>query len=262
MPEKSGYAAGEPTWVDIASTDVAATKTFYATLFGWVADDVPMEDAGGYGMFTLNGRYAAGYGPNPMPDPRTAWAVYFATDDLEKTCEVATGAGATVFAGPMDVFTSGRMAVLSDPAGAFFSLWQAGDHHGAQVQDEANALTWVELTTSDVEGSKRFYADVFGWGEQTSTDGGPMPYTEFRMGERSVAGMMAKPEGMPAEIPSYWMPYFQPADLDKMVGEATALGATVMVPPSPIPNGRFAVLTDPQGAAFGLYRPDAARPTD
>ena len=259
MTEKSGYANGEASWVDVASGDVAATRTFYATLFGWQADDVPMEDAGGYGMFTLNGRYVAGYGPS-QGEP-THWNVYFATDDLDKTCEVATSAGGTVVAGPMDVFTSGRMAVLTDAGGAFFSLWQAGDHSGAQVQDEANALTWVELTTSDVEGSKTFYGEVFGWGEQTSSDG-PMPYTEFRQGERSVAGMMAKPADMPAEVPSYWMPYFQPADIERTVAEAVALGATVMVPPSPIPHGRFAILSDPQGAAFGLYRPDAATPTD
>ncbi|HEX8003478.1 MAG TPA: VOC family protein [Mycobacteriales bacterium] len=261
MTEKSGYAPGEPSWVDINTTDVAATRTFYATLFGWAADDVPMEDAGGYGMFSLGGRYVGGYGPTQAPGQPAAWSVYFDTEDVDKTAEVVTSAGGTVVMGPVDVFTSGRMAVFQDPAGAFFSVWQAGDHLGAQVQDEPNALTWVELTTSDTEGAKRFYAEVFGWGEQTATEGS-MPYTEFQQGGRSIAGMMAKPAEMPAEVPSYWMPYFQPADIERTVAEAAALGATVMVPPSPIPNGRFAVLADPQGAAFGLYRPDAATPAE
>lgn len=261
MTEKSGYAQGEPTWADISSADVAGTKTFYATLFGWQADDVPMDDAGGYGMFTLDGRNVTGYGP-VQPGQPTAWSVYFASDDLEKTVEIAQSAGGSVVAPPMDVFTAGRMAVLRDPAGAFFSLWQAGEHTGAQVQDVAGALTWVELTTDDVDGSKAFYGEVFGWGEETATEGGPMPYTEFKLGGRSVAGMMRKPDDMPAGVPSYWMPYFQPADIDKTVADAAALGATVMVPPSAIPNGMFAILTDPQGATFGLYRPNAATPTD
>lgn len=261
MTEKSGYAQGEPTWVDISTSDPAGTKTFYATLFGWQADDVPMEDAGGYGMFSLDGRLVAGYGPVQQQGQPTSWSVYFASDDLEKTVEIAEGAGGGVVAGPMDVFTSGRMAVLRDPAGAFFSLWQAGDHKGAQVQDEAGALTWVELTTDDVAGAKTFYGEVFGWGEETA-EAGPMPYTEFKQGGRSVAGMMAKPADMPAGVPSYWMPYFQPADIDRTVAEAAALGATVMVPPSEIPNGMFTILSDPQGGTFGLYRPNAARPTD
>ncbi|HEV2891777.1 MAG TPA: VOC family protein [Frankiaceae bacterium] len=261
MTEKSGYAQGEPSWVDVSSSDVPATRTFYATLLGWRADDVPMDDAGGYGMFTLDGRYVGGYGPAQMPGA-TAWSVYFATDDLDAMLDTVRGAGGTVVAGPVDVYTSGRMAVLQDPAGAFFSLWEAGDHKGAQVQDEAGALTWVELTTTDVEGAKRFYGEVFGWGEETSEAGGPMPYTEFKQGGRSVAGMMAKSPDMPADVPPYWMPYFQPADIDKLVGEAAALGATVMVPPSPIPGGTFAILRDPQGAAFGLFKPETATPTE
>ena len=65
-----------------------------------------------------------------------------------------------------------------------------------------------------------------------------------------------------ARIPSYWKPYIQPSDVDRTVGEETALGATVVVPKSSIPGGDFAVLVDPQGAAFGLFQPDAATPAE
>jgi predicted enzyme related to lactoylglutathione lyase len=105
-----------------------------------------------------------------------------------------------------------------------------------------------------------FYEAVLGWSAKES-DTGDMKYVEFTLGGRSVAGMMAQDPSQ-AGMPSYWMPYFQPADIDKMVGEATALGARVMVPKMAIPGGEFAVLVDPQGAAFGLFRPDAATPTD
>lgn len=260
MTEKSGYAQGEPSWADISSDDVAGTRTFYATVLGWQGDDVPMEDAGGYGMFSLDGRLVGGYGP--AQGAPTHWNVYFATDDLDATIEAVRNAGGDVVTGPIDIYSSGRVAVLRDPTGATFSLWQAGEHKGAQVMDEPGALTWVELSTSDVEGAKRFYGEVFGWGEETSEAGGPMPYTEFKQGGRSVAGMMALSPDMPAGTPPFWMPYFQPADIEKTVGEAAALGATVMVPPSPIPGGTFAIVVDPQGAAFGLFRPEAATPTD
>lgn len=257
MTDKSVYAPGEPSWIDLATGDVPAATTFYSTVFGWAADDVPMDDAGGYGMFSLGGRYVGGYQP-VQPGQPVAWSVYVAVDDVDKTCEVVTGAGGTVAMPPVDVFTSGRMAVVQDPAGAFLSLWQAGEHQGAQVQDEAGSLTWVELTTGDVEGAKAFYTEVFGWTAQSS-DSGTMDYTEFKLGERSVAGLMPAPaEGMP----SFWLPYLQPADIDRTVSDATALGATVVQPKTAIPHGEFAVLTDPQGAACGLYRPGSASPTD
>lgn len=255
MADKTGYAQGEPSWVDLATDDVAAAKTFYSTLFGWEAEDVPMPDAGGYGMFALGGRHVGGYGTRPEGRP-VSWAVYVAVDDLDKVCELATGNGGTVVMGPLDVFTAGRMAVVQDPTGASISFWQAGDHHGAGVQDEANALTWVELSTTDVARATEFYSAVLGWAPEASDTGG-MEYTEFKLGDRSVAGMMASENGA-----SYWMPYFQPSDLDRTIGEATALGATLMVPSTPIPGGDFAILADPQGAAFGLFRPSAATALD
>lgn len=259
MPEKTGYAQGEPSWVDLSTGDVAAAKTFYGTVFGWVPDDVPMPDAGGYGMFSLGGRLVGGYAP-AQPERPTAWSVYIAVDDVDAVCASVTEGGGTVVAPPTDVFTSGRMAVIQDPTGASLSLWQAGDHPGAGVQDEPNALTWVELSTTDMDLAWTFYETVFGWSAKAS-DTGDMKYVEFTLNGRSVAGMMAQDPSQ-AGTPSYWMPYFQPADIDKMTGEATALGASVMVPKMAIPGGEFTILTDPQGAAFGLFRPDAATPTD
>jgi len=258
MTEKSGYAQGEPCWADLSTSDVRAGTTFYSTVFAWTADDVPMEDANGYGMFTLDGRYVGGYGPL-RPGQPPVWSVYVSVDDVDKTCEVVQSAGGTVVAPPMDVFTSGRMAVVQDPSGAFLSLWQGGDHIGAQVQDEAGTLTWFELTTDDVEGAKAFYTEVLGWTAESS-DSGDMHYTEFKLGDRSVAGMMAKSPDMPAEMPSFWMPYLQPSDIDKTIAETAALGGTVVVPKTAIPHGEFAVLTDPQGATFGLYLPASAAP--
>ena len=66
--------------------------------------------------------------------------------------------------------------------------------------------------------------------------------------------MMAKPADMPAHIPSYWMPYFQVAGADASAAKAKELGGSVMVPPQDIPGtGRFAIVTDPQGAMFAVF---------
>lgn len=253
MPERTSFAAGEPAWVDLTTDDPAAATTFYRTVFGWEAEPVADPDAGGYTMFTLGGRQVGALAPRQDGDPSPPhWTVYVATDDADASVAAAEGAGGAALMPVLDVLGAGRMAVVADPQGAVIALWQAGAHTGAGVVDEPNTLTWVELSTTDPAAAKEFYAAVFGWGEQTSAGDG-MPYTEFKLGDRSVAGMMPGQDGQPA----FWIPYFQTVDPDKVAGEVAALGGTVLAGPDDIPGGggRYAVVADPQGAAFGLYRP-------
>jgi len=66
--------------------------------------------------------------------------------------------------------------------------------------------------------------------------------------------MLPKPAGMPAYIPSYWMPYFQVANTDAAVAKVQQLGGKVMVPATDIPKtGRFSIVNDPQGAMFAVF---------
>lgn len=254
MPDRTEYAQGEFSWADLTTTDVEAAGTFYSTLFGWTPEPIAIPEAGGYTMLSLGGKLVGALSPAMPGDPSPPhWTVYVNVDDADKTTELVQAAGGTVLMGVMDVFTSGRMAIFADAQGAAFAVWQPQDHTGAQVTDENGALTWFELMTDDTTGAQAFYGSVFGWGSETS-DGGGMPYTEFKLADRSIAGMMAKQPGM--EMPSAWMPYFQVADPDKIAAEAKALGGAVYAGPADIPSGgRFAVLADPQGAAFGIYRP-------
>jgi peptide-methionine (S)-S-oxide reductase len=111
----------------------------------------------------------------------------------------------------MDV---GRMAVLQDPAGAVFMVWEPKKHIGAQVMREPGALTWTELHTTDTEASKKFYTSLFGWKEKTS-DAAGMTYTEFSVGDTVGAGMMAMNDQMKSmHVPPHWMVYFQTTDVD------------------------------------------------
>jgi predicted enzyme related to lactoylglutathione lyase len=147
--------------------------------------------------------------------------------------------------------TVGRMAVCTDPAGAFLSVWQPGDHPGAGVVNEPGAFSWNELVTTDVDGAKAFYGAVFGWGAETHGDG-PGAYTEFTLDGRSIGGMMEKPEMMPAEVPPFWGVYFTVTDTDAAVGRVQDLGGALVVGPMDIEPGRFAVVSDPTGAMFNI----------
>ena len=112
--------------------------------------------------------------------------------------------------------------------------------------------------TDDLVGSKAFYKVVFGWEAETQGPEGPGGYTEWKVGGRSIGGMMAKPEQMPADAPSFWGVYFAVADTDASVARAQELGASVMMPPMDIEPGRFALLVDPVGAMFNVLalKPD------
>jgi predicted enzyme related to lactoylglutathione lyase len=157
----------------------------------------------------------------------------------------------------MDVLDAGRMGVFTDPKGAVFSVWQAGIMPGAGIVNEPNSYSWSELLTSDVDGSKKFYGSVFGWGAKTYGDDAPGPmggYTEWKVGDRSVGGMMSRPPQMPAGVPDYWGVYFAVADIEATVARLKELGGSVMMGPMAIEPGTFAMVADPQGAMFNVMQ--------
>jgi uncharacterized protein len=253
MSEATSHAPGIPSWVDLGTPDAEAAKRFYSALFGWEANTVP--DAGGYTLMTLRGKNVAGISPPPPGPARPpSWMTYVSSADAEATAAKVKAAGGTVLFEPMQVMTAGRMAVFMDPTGAAFSTWQPGDHIGAQLVNEPGTLCWNELHTRDVDGAKRFYGAVFGWGAHTHA--GPIAYTEWQQSGSSIGGMMnMDTAGMPKEAPPHWLVYFGAADCDAGTEKAAQLGGTVLVPPMDIQDGlRFSVVSDPGGAAFGLLR--------
>lgn len=253
MPERTEYAPGTPTWIDIG-TDVDGAKAFYCGLFGWTSEAAgPEEETGGYGMFSLNGKLVAGYSPQQNPGP-PVWTTYIATDDADVAAKSVEAAGGSVVMAAMDVMDAGRMAIFQDPQGAFFSVWQAGVHRGSEVTGDPGTLAWVEMNARDEAVAVKFYGDVFGWTAR-SDQGGAMPYTEFQLGGTSVAGMTKLPPDVPSEVPAHWLVYFAVDDVDTAASRATELGGSVVMPPTEVEDRlRFAILTDPQGANFGVMR--------
>jgi uncharacterized protein len=244
---------GVPSWVDLGAPDPAAAAAFYGSLFGWDAPEGPPE-TGGYRMATLRGRAVAGIGPAQAPGPPW-WTTYVTVDDADAIPAKAKAAGGGVLVEPFDVMTFGRMAVITDTTGAAISVWQAMEHPGAHLVNEPGTYSWSELITSDVEAAKGFYAAVLGWGEETNPG-----YTEFKVGGRSIAGMMARPPGMPAQAPDAWGVYFAVADHDATVAQVLELGGQRIVGPMTVPVGTFSVVVDPQGAVFNVIQLSGARP--
>ncbi len=253
MPEIDTYDNGTPNWIDIGTPDVNAAGSFYSALFGWEIEYGPAE-MGHYSMARLRGRDVAALADQQVPGV-VAWTTYLAVDDVDATMAKARAAGGTVLMEPMDVMTFGRMAVITDPGGAAVSFWQAGDHRGAGLVNEAGTLCWNELTTRAVDESLAFYEAVVGL-QAHRLDMGESDYYELQLASgRTVAGLMPMVGEMwPAEIPNHWMVYFAVDDTDATAARCVELGGQVSVPPTDIPPGRFAVLNDPQGGFFSVIK--------
>jgi predicted enzyme related to lactoylglutathione lyase len=253
MSERNGYEPGVPCWVDLSTPDVTESARFYQEIFGWDVRFDPRPGSGGYGQFTLREKAVGGIGATPDDRTPAAWNTYVATDDIEATADAVSRAGGRVVAGPMEVFEEGAMAAFQDPAGAYVMAWQARRHPGARLVNEPTAFCWNELTVRDTAAALDFYPQVFGWGVRTiEMDGAE--YTEWLVGEQSVAGMRAMDETVPPEVPPHWLTYFAVHDCDETVEKVLARGGTVFVEPLDAPVGRFAVMADPRSAAFAVIR--------
>lgn len=253
MPVRSQpWPQGTPCWVDLASSDVAASTAFYGAVLGWSFFDSGAE-YGHYTMCRVDGHDAAGIGPKQDPNQPTVWTVYFASDDADATAAAITENGGTVLMDPFDVAANGRMTVAMDPAGAAFGIWQAGGTIGSEIYNEPGGLTWEDARLGDVETGRKFYTAVLGFRYQ-SLDGAPGDYSLFSIGEGPLGGI-GDMMGAPSGTPSHWLAYFAVADADSACSAAIRGGGTLLGGPMDTPFGRVAFLTDPDGAPFALAGP-------
>lgn len=256
MTEVTRHEPGSFSWAELATSDPRAAKAFYTALFGWTAVDSPMgpgpEEV--YTRLQLDGKDVAalyrmmqeqaarGVPPN--------WLCYVTVASADETARKARELGGTVLAEPFDVEDYGRMAMLQDPEGAVFAVWQPKRHIGIQRVDEPGTPCWSELSTRDAAKAGKFYTGLFGWGLKTSDPA----YAEITRGGVPIGGILPMGPEMQG-VPPHWGVYFQVADCDAAAARAKALGATVCFGPQDVANvGRFAVVQDPQGAAFSVIK--------
>jgi predicted enzyme related to lactoylglutathione lyase len=270
MPDRDGYIAGVPCWTDTSQPDPEAALGFYADVFGWEFHNA-MPPEGSYHFARLRGRDVAAVGSLPEGAPPVAsWNTYIWVDSADDAAADAREAGGTVVTEPFDLPDAGRMAVLADPEGATFCVWQARAHKGARIVNEHGAVNFNGLHVRDVEGAKAFYGAVFGWTtlelpglnawtlpgygdhleesdpnlrERTAELGGPVGFEDV------VASINPIPED-DSGTPAHWSVTFGIDDADAAAEAAVKAGGTVSVPPFDAPWVRMTVLRDPAGATF------------
>ena len=258
MPVMTTHAPGTFCWVELATSDAEAAKSFYSQLLGWTWIDNPMGENMVYTMMQKDGNFvcalfqiheqmmAEGFHPH--------WACYMATDDVDAATVRVTEAGGNVINGPFDVFNAGRMSVVADPTGATFGIWQPRDHIGAGLIFEPGSLGWTELNTTDTGVAAAFYGSVFGWAHSTRATGQPGQDYHFFMLEENGVGGMIQIQPHWGEVPPHWAAYLCVEDVDASFLKAQEMGAEVVVPLMNEENVRFAFLKDPQGVHFGIVQ--------
>jgi uncharacterized protein len=252
MAKVATAVTNKPAWVDLATTDAQAARDFYAKLFGWSLEVSEDPQYGGYATAKLGDQSVAGIGPKQEGDQGPpAWSLYIGTEAIDALATKVQEAGGTVIAPPFDVGDQGRMAVFADPSGAVFSGWQ-GAEMSQFVAGIPNAFGWAELNARGLDRAVAFYENVFGWTHSTSPFGEGEVYTQFEHDGQPLAGALEMNSQIPAETPSNWLIYFTVDEVDARFKKAIELGAHEMVPPTDMPGGRFAIVGDPQGAAFGI----------
>ena len=260
MPTVDHFAPGEFCWVELATSNQAAAKSFYGALFGWTARDVPMGPGRVYSLLELQDRVAAGAFAISSQESAAGvpphWHLYVAVASADEAAKKAGELGGKVVESPFDVSDRGRAALLQDPTGAFFSVWEGKNRPGIGVTGEPGAFCWADLSTPDQARAKTFYEALFGWklGKGHGSD-----YLHIVNGEKYIGGVPPARQNS-AGAPPHWLIYFAVADVDKTFQTAQDNNARILLRPTDFEGvGRMAILVDPQGAVFALFREAARR---
>jgi predicted enzyme related to lactoylglutathione lyase len=250
-------------WPELSTTDQKGGTAFYRTLFGWDVNEQPIGPTETYTIFQMRGRDVAAAASMRNEERQhgvpSHWSSYISVQSADQAARRAGQLGGKVLMPPFDVMDAGRMAVVQDPTGAVFHVWQPNKHVGARIQREPGALCWTELATRDTNAAEKFYTEMFGWSSKLGGAGTPAEYTEFSVGGTPQAGMLRMTPEWGPDVPPHWMPYFQVSDCDATAARAREMGGRANVPPTDVPNvGRFAMLVDPQGAMFSVIKMNRA----
>jgi predicted enzyme related to lactoylglutathione lyase len=250
MPRHVGKIVG----VELVTPNLAAAEAFYAGLLGWTFVD---SASGGLhrSEASTDGRSVAALVERTIPAGariQPAWLTFIAVRDVDAAQKTALRYGAHSLAAPHEVPGRGREAVLADPQGAVFALRTAVRADPAEELPDPGEWIWSSLFVTDVDADVAFYQSVFDY--EVFDVSADSTATHLILASEDYARASAnKLPASPAHGHPHWLNYVRVTDADQAVARVIALGGRVLVQPRvDRSGGKVAVVSDPQGAPFGL----------
>lgn len=251
---------GTPTWLELVVPEPDRAREFYGTLFGWTFED---------DLCLLEGLPVAairplGDGPGEPEGPE--WTVFFAADDCDDVAGRVSAAGGRVVREPHEVGERGRAALVTDPLGARFGLWQGRELVGTRLVNDYDTLLFNELSTPEEDRALDFYRKVFGY-----RPGGPSTEGDLRRPDGHTVASVTSPdvfEEIDEEDPAStydpvslhgataWLTYFAVENADKAVDRLLQAGGQAHEERvTECAWGRIAAVRDSSGTPFRLIEP-------
>ena len=246
-------------WYELHTYDAAAAETFYHGVLGWDTQDAGMPGKAytllSVGKTPIGGillKPASAFANGATP----GWMGYIGVNDLDAFTERVLTVGGGVHRAAEDIPAVGRFAVVADPQGAIFVLFQPKGSRQPQLPSlgTPGTFAWHDLAAEEWQSEFDFYSDLFGWTRSDAIDMGPAgTYQIFAFDNRPIGGMMTR---MDKTKPPAWLYYINVEDIDAAIARVTAGGGKITHGPVTVPGDqRIANCLDPQGAAFGMVAP-------
>jgi uncharacterized protein len=253
-PPSQEHHIGKVIFLELVTPDLAASKQFYAGLFGWTFRELAAGSIQ-YAEASLDGRPVAGLFHKALPpgEHRTpAWLGFFAVEDVDATAKIAQQQGAKLLFGPRSFPDRGRQAVFSDPQGAVFAVLASSSGDPPDFLAAPGEWIWSSLITRNPDTDAAFYQTLFGYDVFELPASPGAQHLLFASNNYARASANSLPASRPDVYP-YWLNYVRVEDADQTAAKVVTLGGRVLVAPRlDRQGGKLAVVADPQGAAFGL----------
>jgi uncharacterized protein len=184
------------------------------------------------------------------------WMGYIGVNDVERYSKLVQQSGGVVHRAAEEIPGVGTFAVVADPLGAIFTLFQPPAGMTRPEQPAActpGMAAWHELVTTDLESAFEFYSGLFGWTRADALDSPNGVYQMFAAGSQPIGGMIALPS---SERGYGWFFCFHVREIDAAIERVKQNGGVVLHGPSEVPGGQqVAHCLDTQGAFFAMVGP-------
>jgi predicted enzyme related to lactoylglutathione lyase len=253
-PATQEHHNGKVIFVELVTPDLAAAEKFYGGLFGWTFNDIK-TDTLEYAEASLDGHPVAGLIHKAIASDehkQPAWLTFISSDNIETRKELALRNGAKVLFGPKDIPGRGREAVFADPQGAVFAVLDSTSGDPPDVLPEPGEWIWSSLITRDPDTDAAFYQEFFDYDIFSLPPDKHAQHLLLASDDYARASVNSLPTKGRHSHP-HWLNYVRVKDTEEMARKVVALGGHVLVKPRiDRHGGKIAVVSDPQGAPFGL----------